>query len=49
MRRSRNSAISLFLGCLAFFITGNGVMSLLMSGPMPNRALALALYPACMG
>ena len=49
MRRSRNPAISLFLGCLAFFFAGNGLTSLLMSGELPNRAIAMTLYPACMG
>jgi hypothetical protein len=47
--RSRNPAISLFLGCLALFFAGNGLTSLLMSGSMPNRAIALTLYPACVG
>mgnify|MGYP001076587510 CR=1 FL=1 len=45
MRRSRNPAISLFLGCLAFFFAGNGLASLLMFGEIPM----MMLYPAFMG
>ena len=41
MRRSRNPAISLFVGCLAFFFAGNGLASLLMSGEIPSRAIAM--------
>jgi hypothetical protein len=47
--RFRNPAISLFVGCLAFFFAGNGLASLLMSGEFPSRAIGMTLYPACMG
>ena len=45
MRRSRDPAISLFVGCLAFFFAGNGLASLLMFGEIPM----MMLYPAFMG
>ena len=49
MRRSRNPAISLFLGCLAFFVAGNGLIPLLLSGPVPNVAISMMLFWAGMG
>lgn len=59
MRNPCGRGVWLFLGCLAFFVVGNGLASLffagnglasrLMSGPMRNRVLVLTLYLACMG
>ena len=49
MRSPPDRGAWLFFGCLAFFVAGNGVTALLMSGPWPNRAIRLALYPACLG
>lgn len=49
MRSLSDRGVWLFFGCLAFFFVGNGVTALLMSGLWPNRAIRLALYPACLG
>jgi hypothetical protein len=48
VRRSRNPAISVFVGCLAFFFAGNGLASL-MFGETSSRAIAMTLSFACMG
>jgi len=49
VRSPSDRGVWLFFGCLAFFFVGNGVTALLMSGLWPNRAIRLALYPACIG
>jgi hypothetical protein len=49
MPRTRNPAISLFVGCLAFFFAGNGLTSLLMSGETSSRAIAMTLWFVCTG
>ena len=46
--RSR-AMVWLFLGCVAFFVVTNGLASLLMFGPGPNRTIAMTLGPACTG
>ena len=49
MSRSRIPAISLFVGCLAFFFAGNSLASLSKYDYSPSRAIAMTLGPACMG
>jgi hypothetical protein len=49
VRRSRSPAISLFVGCLAFFVAGNGLASLLMFGEISSRAIVMTVYPAHLG
>ena len=50
MRNPRSRAmVWLFLGCLAFFVAGNGLMLLLMLSLGPMHAIVRVLLPACVG
>ncbi len=49
MRSPCGRGVWLFLGSLAFFVAGNGLMSLLMFGDISGRAIAMTLGPACTG